>query len=515
MKILIFLIIPLFSYSTFCQNSDLKKNFGNSMYCNININNNQWWQSATQNIVDATFKYRIDGNCTGTLLNQFTNDGNIRQYFITANHCIKDVNFSNDFKFIFHYQSPTGQSNGTKTANRGEVHEQSTNLNDNKYYFYHQSQCNLIKGQVWGDFAILEILTPIPPHFNVSYAGWYPFVDYYPSGTIIDGIYYCIHHPEGDIKKASMTNQLKSQTNTIASSCQIITTIINTVLSWVGVKVNTSVVCNYVDIPWYVVPAWSAGTTEKGSSGSPLYNWETKIIGSESGSFYSICPGINLDPYSKFWHMYNFNPVRDALNPSGDAWVNIAGIQERKINQWASLNDLHGYYFPASHYQSESNVTLKSEFSITTSTTDELIIFNEADYTFTAANEITLNPGFTVENGAIFEARLDPNVKHDNNPELSPQQQFFNAIGNIKLPERLIFEKDFDKTQISKNLMDDVLFKIAPTPCTKDNPSTIIVNFPIIQKEITLQILNNSGQVLQTATYNNTIEFNYEINLRL
>lgn len=512
MKLIIIYPISIIIHLTcLCQNSTDEGDFGESKNCNINVNDNHWWQPATDNIKGATFKFRIGGNCTGTLLNQYTNDGGIKQYFITANHCLKNVNLSGTFDFIFHYQSPTGNNDDTKPANQGHVHNQSATLNDNKYYFYHQSQINIIKNQVWGDFAILEILTPIPPHFNVSYAGWYPFSDGYSLGSVA-GIFYCIHHPRGDIKKASMANMVLNQTNTIATSCQIVTTIINTVLGWFGITVNTSIVCNYVDIPWYVVPAWSAGTTETGSSGSPLYNWETKIIGSESGSFYSACPGVNNDTYSKFWQMYNFNPVRDALNPSGDAWINIAGVNERKIDTWSVLNNLHGYYFPASHYQSESNVTLKSESTISTSTSDSLIIFNEADYTFTAASEITLNPGFTVENGAVFEASIDPSVKQDNNPQLSPQQQFFNAIGSIKLPERLIFEKDFDNAQISKNLMDEVIFKIAPNPCTKDNPCNIIVNFPRMQKEITLQILNNSGQVLQTLTYNNAIEINYNIN---
>jgi len=26
----------------------------------------------------------------------------------------------------------------------------------------------------WGDFAMFEILTPVPPHFNIAYAGWNP-----------------------------------------------------------------------------------------------------------------------------------------------------------------------------------------------------------------------------------------------------------------------------------------------------------------------------------------------------
>jgi len=48
--------------------------------CNKNANVSDLWASGRENIIDATFKMDPYGNCTGTLINRNTSDGNLGFY---------------------------------------------------------------------------------------------------------------------------------------------------------------------------------------------------------------------------------------------------------------------------------------------------------------------------------------------------------------------------------------------------------------------------------------------------
>ena len=107
------------------------------------------------------------------------------------------------------------------------------------------------------DVALLLLNETPPLDYNVHYAGW-------DVSGLTPAIPVGIHHPAGDIKKISFDYD------------------------------NASNSGNYWDID-----SWDDGTTEPGSSGSPLFDGEThRIIGQLYGGVAS-CTNFGYDTYGK------------------------------------------------------------------------------------------------------------------------------------------------------------------------------------------------------------------------
>lgn len=225
-KIILFLI---FLQIYFVSNSQL---WNSSQTCQTNANNNSLYEDLKR----ATFKYRIDlttssyGNCTGTLLNRNTPEGNIGQFFLTSWHCLNDIQRNSNDEFnawlYFNYQSPTGQTFDTPDDNKGAV-------NDNENYRYRlNATIKFItkSSMVQGDMALCEILTPIPPHFNVYFSGWSPdafFNNFNPP-------FSTFHHPKGDIKKVSSSLLPVAQySQPISITCKTVTKLIDFLFGWI------------------------------------------------------------------------------------------------------------------------------------------------------------------------------------------------------------------------------------------------------------------------------------------
>ena len=98
------------------------------------------------------------------------------------------------------------------------------------------------------DFWLMEINNLPPASYNVYYSG-IDWSNAQPSSTV------GIHHPSGDIKKFSIDNDPPTTDNYSSGS-------------------NGS--------HWRVVD-WDDGTTEGGSSGSPLYDQNQRIVGQLHG----------------------------------------------------------------------------------------------------------------------------------------------------------------------------------------------------------------------------------------
>src|SRR5690606_879424 len=92
-----------------------------------------------------------------------------------------------------------------------------------------------------------------------------------------------IHHPSGDVKKICFDNNAPTQVTYGNASC------------------------------WRVVN-WESGTTEPGSSGSPLFDQNQRIVGQLYGGTAS-CSSITHDNYGRFdvsWEGTNSsNRLRD------------------------------------------------------------------------------------------------------------------------------------------------------------------------------------------------------------
>ena len=182
-------------------------------------------------------------------------------YFLTANHCLGG---NNSWIFMFNYESPQcSNQNGP------------TNMT--------VSGSSLLASSSTSDVALL-LLNEIPPQdYNVHYAGW-DVSGSTPSTPV------GIHHPSGDIKKISFDYD------------------------------NASNSGNYWD-----VDSWDDGTTEPGSSGSPLFDGEThRIIGQLYGGVAS-CTNFGYDTYGKTSVSWNLG-LSDYLDPNNTGLTYIDGI---------------------------------------------------------------------------------------------------------------------------------------------------------------------------------------------
>ena len=234
--------------------------FGGSGACNNNVNCPEGanWQDDKRSV--AIIIVGGSGSCTGAMVNNTAQDGT--PYFLTANHCLGGN--LNNWSFKFDYES-TGCSNaGAPNLNSGFI----------------TSGATLRASNGGSDFGLLELNSTPPASHNVYYAGWDR------SGTNPTN-QVGIHHPSGDIKKISFDNDAATQANFGGAACWRIAT-------------------------------WEDGTTEPGSSGSPLFDQNHRIIGQLYGGTASCSNNID-DYYGRFNVSWNgsssSNRLRDWLDP--------------------------------------------------------------------------------------------------------------------------------------------------------------------------------------------------------
>jgi lysyl endopeptidase len=214
------------------------------------------------------------GFCSGSLINNTTNDGT--PYFLTANHC-----FSNPaaWAFRFGWISPDPVCAATTNSTNGP-----TNLTI--------SGATLRSRNAASDFCLVEINSAVPPAWDRVWAGW-DKTDNFPTFQV------GIHHPSGDIMKVCRDDD--AATKEVNAGAQT----------------------------WEIVGGsgggWELGVTEPGSSGSPLFDQNGRIIGQLFGGA-AACSGTNdngaFDYYGRFgisWETGTSAATRlkDWLDPSG------------------------------------------------------------------------------------------------------------------------------------------------------------------------------------------------------
>lgn len=137
------------------------------------------------------------------------------------------------------------------------------------------------------DFAIAEIKEAIPDEFNVYMAGW----DLSPDAP--ENI-YTIHHPTGDVKKISYYK-------------------------------GVTQLSHWLEAPrmfHWKVPTWTKGSTERGSSGAPMFNSRGLIVGHLHGGSASCYMPNGYDNFGGLYFDWSSGPtkearIRDVLNPNG------------------------------------------------------------------------------------------------------------------------------------------------------------------------------------------------------
>ncbi len=123
----------------------------------------------------------------------------------------------------------------------------------------------------------------MPFYYHPYYAGWDA------TGSSVSGA-FCIHHPQGDVKKIAIEDD-QPVTGDFGEGYD-------------------------ADTHW-LIDEWETGTTEKGSSGGPLFSAHGRVIGSLTGGDASCENSVN-DYFQKISHAWNDYP--DSANQLG-CWL--------------------------------------------------------------------------------------------------------------------------------------------------------------------------------------------------
>lgn len=192
--------------------------------------------------------------CTGALVNNVEQD--LKGYFLTANHCGMTAGNSPSMVVYWNFENSTCRTPGSGASGGngdGQLNQFSTGAT------FRATRSN-------SDFALVEINNPIPSSYNVYWAGWDARPGDFPAVI-------AIHHPSTDEKRISFENDPTTTTAYLQSAVNPSATHIR-------------------------VADWDLGTTEPGSSGSPLYSPDGHIIGQLHGG-YAACGNNDDDWYGR------------------------------------------------------------------------------------------------------------------------------------------------------------------------------------------------------------------------
>jgi len=256
---------------------EFSKAFGNAGPCNVNVACPEGESMRDQVRSVALMVSGGNGFCTGALINNVNSDG--IPYFLSADHCYEQPG---TLVFWFNWESETCDNPETSP------------------------EANTLSGAIdrarWtdSDFWLLELNQIPPKNYGVYYSGWNRKTPYSMQGRV-----YGIHHPSGDIKKISWSDN--------------------------GVVVSALGGLPGSGGDFWRIESWSDGTTtERGSSGSPLFDSTGKIIGQLFGGD-AACGNTLPDWYGRFgvsWTGGGTNATRlsNWLDPDNSGHVTIEGF---------------------------------------------------------------------------------------------------------------------------------------------------------------------------------------------
>ena len=192
--------------------------------------------------------------CTGFMVNNVRQD--LTPYFMTARHCNVTASNAASLVAFWNYENSTCRTPGSS---------QSGGVGDG-------SLAQFSTGSAWlaahspSDMTLVRLNSQPNAAWNVAYAGWDARAVDAPSSV-------CIHHPDTDEKRISFDYEPATTT-----------TYLQNAVPGDGTHIR--------------ITEWNVGTTEPGSSGSPLFNPQHQVTGQLHGG-YASCTSDTSDWYGR------------------------------------------------------------------------------------------------------------------------------------------------------------------------------------------------------------------------
>jgi len=272
---------------------------GESQDCEIDINCEEGddWQIIKKSIVQIETPRLL---CTGTLINNTSYNGT--PYIITAEHCLNNELYPQNSVYAFRYEN-----------SECGINDADLDLSI--------SGGNLIATGDSLDFSLIELSVSPPGEYDLFYAGWDLRGTNYSSSVTL-------HHPNADAMKISIDFDSMATPTSVPGDLK-----------------------DYFVESNYWIRQWDIGTTEGGSSGSPLFNPNQRLVGVLSGGLafcgdsigynaetdriiYGLSPNKD-DYYSKISYAWDYfedekKQLKKWLDPGKTGRLSIKGLSERK-----------------------------------------------------------------------------------------------------------------------------------------------------------------------------------------
>lgn len=366
-----------------------QKDTENSGACEVNVKcpESENWQEKKKGVARILIKKNGSSYwCSGSLVNNTRNDATA--YLLTADHCGENVSISDLYQWIFYFNLETESCESVILVSDVKTLTGATKV---------ASGGNGVGGS---DFYLVLLNDEIPSGYDLYFNGW--SLSEQPSSNGV-----CIHHPGGDSKKISTyTEPLVATTY------------------WKSGSTNT-----HWEVGWTETQS-GHGVTEGGSSGSPLFDANGRIVGTLTGGESSCLNLSGKDYYGMFSYHWTSNgtTAADQLKP----WLD-------PDNTGVSVLD---------GISSNPN-TIYADFTMDA---DTIPVGGSILFTNTSTGSI-LNYNWSFEGG-----------NPQNSTEKNPTAVSFETIGLFTI--NLTVSND-DLTN-NKSIQVFVAPKIYPNPCTED-----------------------------------------------
>lgn len=295
--------------------------------CNMDVaclGANDPWQANRRSVAaQGTGGSRV---CTGSLLNNTANDRSM--LYITATHCGVTATNAPSLFVYWNFDAPSCRLPGSAASGSTTV-VGPTNQTQTGATFLAQTNdpfSGTTPANTRSDVTLVRFNNAANPAHNLYWSGWdrqdIASVCVEPTDpTATAGLCASIHHPDGDEKRITFVQE-NMFTADIAGA---------TGIHWQANWDPTPPILPNIPAPQPTT--LPPGVTERGSSGSPIYNANRRLVGVLSGgpSFCGATGGSLADQYGKLAHAWEglgtaTTRVKDYLDPGNTGALFIDGI---------------------------------------------------------------------------------------------------------------------------------------------------------------------------------------------